>query len=60
MLAEYLDEVKSINLIRMPKIIQAIMFMLNIDRSTICEPASNLLSWKLAKPHLDQMVDRMI
>lgn len=49
MLQESIDEIKAMNVIRMPRIIQAAMFMLKIDRALICEPDSNLLSWKYAK-----------
>jgi len=45
--------------IRMPQIIQALMFMLRMDKSKICELESNKLSWKLAKTKIDEMVMRM-
>ena len=48
------------NMIRMPRIIQAIMFMLKIRRAEVCEPNSNLLSWKHAANKVDMMASRML
>jgi len=48
------------NVIRMPRIIQAIMFMLQIPRAEVCKPNSNLLSWKHAAKKIDLMASRML
>ena len=48
------------NMIRMPRIIQAIMFMLKIPRAEVCEPNSNLLSWKHAANKVELMASRML
>jgi len=37
----------------MPRIIQALMYLLGVSRETICEPNSNAFFWKFAKPVLE-------
>lgn len=50
---EYVKEVQQQHVIKMPKIIQSLMFLLCMPRDQICEPDSNRLFWKAAKCFLD-------
>ena len=48
-----MKEIQEQNVIKMPKIIQALMFLLRLPREEICEPGSNKLFWKKAKRFFD-------
>lgn len=39
--------------IKMPRIIQSLMFLLGYEREDICEPDSNRLFWKKARSQCD-------
>lgn len=53
---ENMQEIKAMNVIKMPRIIQSLMFLMKIPREEICEPDSNKLFWKAAK---SQMADKL-
>jgi len=58
---EYVKEVQQQHVIKMPKIIQSLMFLLCMPRDQICEPDSNRLFWKAAKCFLDgRLQDAMV
>jgi len=38
----------------MPKVLQALMYLLGISREQVCEPHSNSFNWKIAKPVFKQ------
>ena len=44
-----LQGIKAFRVIKMPTVLQALFFMVKIERENICEPGSNKLSWKKAK-----------
>jgi hypothetical protein len=50
---EYVKEISDQHVIKMPRIIQSLMFVLCLPREEICEPDSNKLFWKQAKCFMD-------
>jgi len=48
-------EIAELNVIKMPRIIQSLMFLMRIDHDAICEPDSNRLFWKSAKEHMKEL-----
>lgn len=44
----------------MPRIIQALMFLLKWNREDICEPHSNRLFWKSARTQFNQLPRKMV
>lgn len=59
LLHEGLCEIGNLHVIKMPRIIQCLMFLMQIKRCDICEPASNRLFWKHAKTHLRDLASRI-
>lgn len=54
-------EIQAQNVIKMPRIVQAILFLLGYRREDVCEPNSNRLFWKSARQHLNsEFVQKMI
>ena len=45
---EIMDIVK-MTVLKMPKILQCVMYLLGFEREQICEPKTNKLYWKVAK-----------
>lgn len=58
-LHESLSEISKLHVIKMPRIIQCLMFLMKIQRTDICEPDSNRLFWKNAKKHMNDLANRM-
>jgi hypothetical protein len=48
----YIESIAAFRTLKMPKIIQALLYLLGVARETICEPNSNAFFWKIAKPVL--------
>lgn len=34
----------------MPRVLQAVIYLVGVEREAVCEPGSNLFSWKHARP----------
>ena len=47
-------------MLKMPKILQALMYLLGVDRESICEPNSNLFFWKNAVKTLKYRVPKLM
>jgi len=58
-LHECIAEIAHFHVIKMPRIIQSLMFLMQIDHDAICEPDSNRLFWKHAKKHITDMCRKM-
>jgi hypothetical protein len=56
---EGLNEISELWTIKMPRIVQSLMFLMQIDRNLICEPNSNRLFWKHAKLQIREMAKRI-
>jgi len=52
-------EIAELNVIKMPRIIQSLMFLMQIDHDAICEPDSNRLFWKSAKKQMKDLCQRI-
>lgn len=50
---EYIKEIREQHVIKMPKIVQSLLFLLQEDRAQICEPDSNKLFWKKAREFMN-------
>ncbi len=46
----YFEDISMYHVLKMPRILQALMYLLGVQREDICEPNSNLFFWKKAKP----------
>ena len=46
----YIEDIKMYHVLKIPRILQAIMYLMGVKREDICEPNSNLFFWKKAKP----------
>jgi len=46
---ELINEIASYRVLKMPRILQALMYLLGMEREEICEPNTNLFDWKRAK-----------
>ena len=46
---EIIAKITALRVIKMPRIIHALMSFLGYERETICEPGTNLFSWKKSK-----------
>jgi hypothetical protein len=44
-----LKNIHELTVLKMPKIIQCLMYLLGFKREQICEPKTNKLFWKIAK-----------
>lgn len=56
---EWIDQMKEIasyRVLKMPRILQALMYLLGMSREEICEPNTNLFDWKRAKPVFESKV----
>lgn len=43
-----IDDISCYRVLKMPRILQALMYLLGMGREDICEPESNLFFWKKA------------
>lgn len=43
------NDISKYHVLKMPRILQALMYLLGVSREEICEPNSNLFFWKKAK-----------
>ena len=59
-LEESIGDIVCMNTVRFPQVMQALMFLLKIDRQAICEPETNLLQWKKARNFVHETVERMV
>lgn len=56
-----MKEIQEMNVIKMPRIISSLMFLLRMPRDKICEPDSNRLFWKAAKQYMNgEMQEAMV
>lgn len=53
---QQLAEIKQMTVIKMPKILQSVMYMLGFTREQICEPKTNKINWKVAKQYIEKEV----
>jgi hypothetical protein len=58
-LHDSIKEIQNYHTIKMPRIIQALMFLMKIDHDSICEPHSNRLFWKHARTHIGDLLNRV-
>ena len=58
-LHDSIKEIQNYHTIKMPRIIQALMFLMKIDHDSICEPHSNRLFWKHARTHIGELLNRV-
>lgn len=45
---------RDFTVIKMPRVLQSVFYLLQYERHTICEPESNKFFWKRAKQHLNE------
>ena len=55
-----MQEVGNMRVLKMPRILQALMYLLGISRETICEPNSNLFFWKNAVKQFKFQVPKLM
>mmetsp|Transcript_23196 Transcript_23196/g.22701 ORF Transcript_23196/g.22701 Transcript_23196/m.22701 type:complete len:130 (+) Transcript_23196:1359-1748(+) len=54
-------ELRDFKVIKMPRVMQSLMYLLEYRRDEICERGSNKFFWKKAKMHInDNFIDRLI
>jgi len=53
---EMITKIVSLRVIKMPRIIHALMSFLGYERENICEPETNLFSWKLSKKEFGEHI----
>lgn len=58
--AYYIQSIARFRTLKMPKILQALMYLLGVSRETICEPNSNAFFWKWAKPIFEKDLARLM
>jgi hypothetical protein len=56
----YIESIAAFRTLKMPRIIQALMYLLGVSREAICEPNSNAFFWKVAKPVLQNEMARLM
>lgn len=57
---ESIVKVADLRVLKMPKILHALMSFLGFEREEICEPGTNLFSWKMSRtPFLEQLRKKM-
>jgi hypothetical protein len=49
-----LFELKEFKILKYPKVLQSVMYLLEIEREHICEKYSNKFYWKIAKNHINE------
>ena len=45
----YLENIHAFRVMKMPHIVQSLLFLVGVEREQVCEPGTNKLSWKKAK-----------
>jgi len=55
-----LINIKSFRVLKMPRIIKGLLFLLGKERNDICSPNSSLLFWKKAKVFIDGEMPRLM
>lgn len=43
-----MGDLAAYHVLKMPRVLQALMYLLGISREDICEPGTNILAWKRA------------
>jgi len=59
LLYESIAEIAHLHVVKMPRIVQSAMFLMQIDHDSICEPHSNRLFWKTAKTRIDELCSKI-
>lgn len=57
---EHMVAIQELNVIKTPKVVQALMFLLGVSREEICEPGSNKLFWKKARQLLGERIVQLM
>jgi hypothetical protein len=53
------NDIQNLHTLKMPRIIQSLMFLMQIDHDEICEPHSNRLFWKSARTRMNELFAQM-
>lgn len=54
-------ELREFNVIKMPRVMQSLFYLMEYERDQICEKGTNKFFWKLAKTHLnDEFINRLV
>ena len=56
----FLENIHSFRVMKMPHIIQSLLFLVGVEREQVCEPGTNKLSWKKAKALLVEELPAMM
>jgi hypothetical protein len=55
-----LTNIKDFRVLKMPRIIQSLLYLMKVEREEICEPGTNLLFWKKAKHLVQQRMPELM